>query len=236
MLPDHKLGLVLLTNSMDGSSIIDLIAERTLREALTLKAGIYPPPEKNEVCVRRDINGGAFQKIKGDYTMGFYGLGSVKVSGKDLSLNFMDEEYRLVPCADGYFSLRRIFCGFIPGKRLEMRVKFPVFRGRRFIISERDGEVRVLGREYGKVPVNRKWAQRAGGYLSRYGKNRFSKKLEYRAGVLYWGEYVAVPANDNEMVLQGFERNYGGETVYARRSGEGEFFDHRGVVFVKRKE
>ncbi len=235
VLPDHGLGVVVLTNSMEGSSIIEMIADRTLREALSLKTGLSPPPEEERrSCAGSGGKETGYRKIKGLYTMGYYGLGFVRGSGRDLSLTFGDEEYRLIPCGGGFFALKRIICGFIPGKRLEMRIKFLEYRGERFILADRGGEVGPLGREYGKVAVNRVWAERAGVYVTTQGKNRFARRLEYRNGVLYWGEYVSVPVNDTEMVLRGFERNYGGETVYAKRSGEGEFLDHRGIVFVKR--
>jgi CubicO group peptidase (beta-lactamase class C family) len=115
VLPEHKLGVVVLSNSVTAQSMVGKIAAETLKLALEAKRGITQPvkvvkEEKEVPLTEEDIRAydGYFDTL----------IGLVKVSGKsgDLVAEIMGQKLQLLPRAEKQFGARFKLFGFIPLK------------------------------------------------------------------------------------------------------------------------
>jgi CubicO group peptidase (beta-lactamase class C family) len=115
VLPERKLGVVVLSNSVTAQSMVGKIAAETLKLALEAKSGITQPvkvvkEEKEVPLTEEDILAydGYFDTL----------IGLVKVSGKsgDLVAEIMGQKLQLLPRAEKQFGARFKLFGFIPLK------------------------------------------------------------------------------------------------------------------------
>lgn len=113
VLPEHKLGVVVLSNSTTAQSVVDKVAAETLKLALDAKRGITQPmkvvKEADSVPLTKDdipAYEGYFDTL----------IGLIKVSGKtdDLHTEIMGQELELIPHEDKEFGVRLKLFGFIP--------------------------------------------------------------------------------------------------------------------------
>ncbi len=115
VLPEHKLGVVVLSNSTTAQGIVGKIATETLKLALEAKRGITQPvkvvkEEKEVPLTEEDIRAydGYFDTL----------IGLVKVSGKSgyLVAEIMGQKLELIPREEKQFGARFKLFGFIPLK------------------------------------------------------------------------------------------------------------------------
>lgn len=123
ILPDHKLGVVVLANSATGARPSQHIAEAILKLALEAKTGIHPPTSKAGGAqqaqgelpfVDKPLAPDLIQQWIGDYTTM---LGYVRVHSKDgktLQVDALGHTLALRERADGLWGLSYNWMGVLP--------------------------------------------------------------------------------------------------------------------------
>lgn len=115
VLPEHKLGVVVMSNSTTAQSVVAKVSAETLKLALEAKLGIKQPAK-----VIKEVNDVPLTPDDVDTYEGYFDtlIGLVKVSGKinDLHTELMGQELELIPHDDKELGLRLKLFGFIPVK------------------------------------------------------------------------------------------------------------------------
>jgi hypothetical protein len=165
ILPEHKLGVVVLANSPPISAVLD-IAVRTLKSALKEKTGLTPPKPKSSPIV--SLSKEELETWEGHYAC-ILGIASFKVKGHHLQGTLKGNSARLYPRADGTFSLRFLLLGFIPIKisTIEnMRLSFAEIEGRKVVALHSYGMFQGIGEKIQpeSVSIPKAWLNRLGTY------------------------------------------------------------------------
>lgn len=113
ILPEHRLGVVVASNSASGRGVVGQVAETALQLALEAKAGIVRPEKQPMSITPVELSTESAAHYSGYFdTM----VGLVKIdnnSGK-LDADALGHTFRLVPRNDGTFGLRYKLFGLIP--------------------------------------------------------------------------------------------------------------------------
>jgi CubicO group peptidase (beta-lactamase class C family) len=113
ILPEHRLGVVVASNSTSGRGVVGQVAEAALQLALEAKTGITQPEKKPLSNTTRELSEADAAHYSGYFdTM----VGVVKIdnnAGK-LDADALGHTFRLVPRDDGTFGLRYKLFGLIP--------------------------------------------------------------------------------------------------------------------------
>ncbi|MES2948128.1 MAG: serine hydrolase domain-containing protein [Pseudomonadota bacterium] len=112
VLPQHKLGVVVLGNSNTSGGVVDRVATETLKLALQAKAGIQQPEYKPAVWADGAVPASALRDYAGDYTTTM-GLVRIQADGRRLKLEALDRKFDLRMRTDGLLGLDYTLLGFI---------------------------------------------------------------------------------------------------------------------------
>ena len=226
ILPEHKLGVVVLANSPPISSIL-YIAVRALKSALKEKTGLTPPKPKSSPIV--SLSKEELRAWEGRYAC-IIGIVSFKVKGKYLLGTLRGNSFRLLPHADGTFSPRYLLFGFIPIKisaMENMRISFAEIEGRKVVALYSYGMFKGIGEKIQPVSVSilKAWLNRLGAYeiMNAGDDELFFKniKLRYNSGLLIFDATILMannlkvsvaltPVSDTEAVICGLGSFMGG--------------------------
>ncbi len=169
ILPEHKLGVVVLANSSGSIQVVNRIAEEALKLALEEKAGIkQPKPEKMDQEPVIPWPRAAIEDYAGHYATGLR-VFTVQAEKGRLFTRLMGRKVELVLHPSGQFSLRYRLFGLIPIKLGELqRMKFSLasVQGRKVLVLHYKGKRHLLGEKIGVSPVSEVWLKRAGEYVT----------------------------------------------------------------------
>jgi CubicO group peptidase (beta-lactamase class C family) len=104
LLPEHKLGVVVLANSSTATQVVDHIATEALALALEVKTGIRQPPFVTSPVAQQPASDDTLNAFAGNYTT-IAGLARVWREGKDLRAELAGHKFDLEPRSDGQFGL-----------------------------------------------------------------------------------------------------------------------------------
>ena len=104
ILPEHKLGVVVLANSSAATQVVDRVATEALALALEVKTGIRQQPFVTSPPAPQPAFDDTLNALAGDYTT-LAGLARVWRDGKDLHAELAGHEFDLVLRSDGQFGL-----------------------------------------------------------------------------------------------------------------------------------
>lgn len=155
LLPEHKLGVVVLSNSANSQALVARVTEETLRLALEAKTGIA---QSSPGFVESKLVPLSAQDLS-DYAGYFETLiGLVKVEDRDgeLIAELMDFDFELVKHADGDFGVRLKLLGFIPvanRQMQEMKLSLRRVAGREVLAYEKDGKAMLVGEKLHPAPL-----------------------------------------------------------------------------------
>lgn len=153
VLPEPKLGVVVLSNSTTAHGVVDRVAAETLKLALEAKRGVAQPEKvlreaKSVPLTEDDIRAyeGYFDTL----------IGLVKVSGKDgdLHADIMGQKLELMPHEEKQFGVRFKLFGFIPlkiGALNDLSLSLHKIDGRDVLALKSDGQSILVGEKI--VPV-----------------------------------------------------------------------------------
>lgn len=112
MLPEHKLGVVVLGNSSTAGSVVDHVATETLKLALEAKTGIKQPQPTQMAWANTPVPTDLLKQIAGDYTTKL-GLVQVRVDGKKLHALLAGKTFDLRLRTDGLLGMDYTLLGLI---------------------------------------------------------------------------------------------------------------------------
>jgi hypothetical protein len=155
ILPEHKLGVLVFSNSSTAQSLVAEVTVEALKLALEAKRGITQPEKKpvearNVPLTAEDIRNyqGSFETL----------IGLVKVDGSsgDLIAELMGWKFQLVKHVDGQFGVRLKLFGFIPVANAEMKeLSLSLHRigGRDVLALDREGQSMLIGEKLKLGPL-----------------------------------------------------------------------------------
>ena len=218
ILPEQKLGVVIMTNSASGMMFTQMMADEILQQAVSVKTNSKPSSDQE------------FQHIKNELLLGAYGTlkGVIEISESNTVI-MSGTEFKLISDADGWYQITGL-----PTLRLNTtRIK-----GMDILALEQSvGKTRfqtALGTCLLKNPVPKPWRQMTGVY-SPFGEAESSIqsiKVIYQANILVMNiqarkigqmQTILDVVSDNEAIVQGLGR-FAGETIYRNSNAELKIF------------
>lgn len=166
ILPDHKLGVVILSNSATSAVSVTRVASAALSAMLEAKTGIRPPPKNVAISPERTPNAEELRFFNGYFdTL----VGLVKVSSKsgDIDAEAVGHHFQLVPHEDGLLSLKYKILGLVPvrvGLFEDIRLSTVSVAGRQVIVGKIGGESAVFGEKLTPPPIPESFMKRLGQY------------------------------------------------------------------------
>jgi CubicO group peptidase (beta-lactamase class C family) len=112
VLPQHKLGVVVLGNSNTAEGVVDRVATETLKMALQAKAGVEQPAKPSSGWAQGALPAETLLDLPGDYTTAF-GLARVRAEGQRLKVEALGKTFDLRQRTDGLLGIDYALLGFI---------------------------------------------------------------------------------------------------------------------------
>jgi CubicO group peptidase (beta-lactamase class C family) len=250
VLPERKLGVVVLSNSDTAGRVVGKVAAEALKLALEAKTGDRQPawekPEGGEGSLSKE----ALQRYEGWYATPVGAVNVRKTSG-GLRADVMNRTLRLIPRADGSLGLQYRLLGLFPIRIEELDgvgISRADVAGREILAARMHGQEFPIGERIRPVPVSAKWLGRTGEYeIANLGEDAvLLEKLRLRAEggflfvdysipLLFPGtmNFAVAPISDTEAVIRGFGRGMG-ETICAITVNGEEMLSYSGYLLRKK--
>jgi CubicO group peptidase (beta-lactamase class C family) len=252
ILPEHKLGVVVLANSSTARSVVDKAAAETLALALEAKSGIKQPDRTKPAAADGELPPEELQAYEGWYALI---TGATKITKKSnyLRTEVMKRTVRLVPRVDGRLGLIYKLFGLIPirlGELDYVGIVRSTVGGREILKACSGSQELLVGEKIKTVPIPEKWLKRMGEYeIANRGDDaviidnvrlRYDDGLvlvEYSAPVFFGGtmSFALAPVSDTEAVIRGLGSGMG-ETIRAVSIDGGEMLFFSGYLLKKKAE
>lgn len=166
VLPEHKLGVIVASNSGTSQALVKKIATEALIHALEAKTGIAQPaaPAHTQAEVR------VAPETLAEYAAWYdsmVGLIRVKPRANALDAEVMGHTLQLKPQADGQFGLRYKLFGLIPvqvGAFDGVRVSAAQIDGRTVLVGHVGGDTMLVGEKLAPQPIPKTLLDYVGDY------------------------------------------------------------------------
>ncbi|GAB5605337.1 serine hydrolase domain-containing protein [Sideroxyarcus sp. TK5] len=155
LLPEHKLGVVVLSNSANSQALVAKVTEETLKLALEAKRGITQPQKQFVESKMVPLSTDDLRDYDG-YFETLIGLVKVENRKDELIAELMDFDFELVKHEDGHFGVRLKLLGFIPvanQQMKEMKLSLRRVAGREVLVYEKDGRAMLVGEKLHPQPL-----------------------------------------------------------------------------------
>lgn len=155
LLPEHKLGVVVLSNSANSQALVARVTEETLKLALEAKRGITQPQKQFVEDKLVPLSADDLRDYAG-YFETLIGLVKVEERDGELIAELMDFDFELVKHASGDFGVRLKLLGFIPVANQQMKeMKLSLRRvvGREVLVYEKEGHAMLVGEKLHPQPL-----------------------------------------------------------------------------------
>ncbi len=166
LLPEQKLGVVVLSNSSTASPVVGDAAVDALRLALEIKSGLKPP----QVVTNRPPPADAMTPDRPAHFAGDYatkiGLARIRDAGGRLSVRVQDRTLRLVPEGRGLRLQYRLF-GLWPvdlGHLGRVLISRATVAGHELLVATENAAAGQVGEKIIPQPIPAAWLQRLGDY------------------------------------------------------------------------
>lgn len=243
VLPDAKLGAVVLSNSDGGMVNVGVIADEMLKQALLLKTreksvrpAAVPHQEKTQAS---ETPVGVFATSNG--------LVQLYQKKNALRARMQNKEFALTAAGDGWYGMRLLLLGFLPVKLASLeslRLLVCMVNGQRILGMEQHGLRMAFGEEYTAGVIPATWAMSVGTYhlvhpgplppfttlrLKKQNDTLLIQTTARKAGKLL---LIIRPTSDTEAVVLGFSR-VGGVSVELTNQDNITILKMVGLEFVK---
>ncbi|HAF44524.1 MAG TPA: serine hydrolase [Gallionellaceae bacterium] len=155
VLPEHKLGVVVLSNSANAQAAVAKVTEETLKLALEAKRGIVQPDKRFVETKIVPLSESDLRDYAG-YFETLIGLVKVENRNGELIAELMGFDFELVKHADGEFGVRLKLLGFIPvanQQMKEMTLSLRNIDGREVMAYSKDGQAMLVGEKLHPQPL-----------------------------------------------------------------------------------
>jgi len=248
VLPESKLGVVVLSNTATKQKVVDIIAVEVIKTALEVKSGARQP-ERKPVETGPFLSGDELRSYTGYYAT-VAGLTKITADGDHLTARLMNSSLRLTPRADGRLQAKYLLFGFIPvglGDRSDYGFERKNVYGHDILAAVSGDKEMLVGERVTPIPIASSWRRRLGSYrIVNPGDDvplLKSMTLRESDGLLLvdytMSEFsdatitvVLRPLSDKEAVLYGLWRGMG-ETVRVIDGPGGELLRYSGYDFKK---
>lgn len=248
VLPDAKLGIVVLSNSGSASNAVNDIATEALKLAVEIKTG-SKQPEYGKVVTGDFLSDQELQAYAGNYTT-IGGIASLAPRSGYLQAELAGNSFRLVPRQDKQLQLQYHLLGFIPidlGELSRIGIRRKIVDGHELLIATDGQHEMLVAEKVTPVPISPAWQSRLGRYQIanigddvtmvdniELGEENGLLLIDYRL-IEFGGVRVSNvlrPISDSEAVLAGLWRGMG-ETVRVVVNGGVEQLDYSGYRLQK---
>lgn len=147
ILPDHKLGVVILSNSATSAVSVSKIAAEALQLMLEAKSGIRQPPTRAVRSPERAPNAEELRLFNGHFDT-LVGLSKVSTASGSIDVEAVGHHFQLVPHEDGLLTLKYKILGMVPvsvGAFEDIRLSMASIDGRQIIVGRIGGESLMFG-------------------------------------------------------------------------------------------
>ncbi|MDD2927126.1 serine hydrolase domain-containing protein, partial [Rhodoferax sp.] len=166
LLPNHKLGVVVLANSGSATSVVDHIATETLALALEAKTGIQQPVHTTPTWVDAPLPAQVQRAYEGDYTS-LVGRIHIRADGTALRANALGHDFKLRQRSDGLFGLDYALLGLVSvnlGTLSEIGFSLRKVAGREVLVGSVGSQEMLVGQRVEPPASLGAWQQRLGDY------------------------------------------------------------------------
>jgi CubicO group peptidase (beta-lactamase class C family) len=169
VLPQHKLGVIVLANSAAASAALNTIAVQTLKLALEAKAGLREPPASTPVAPPAlTTNTASLAPWAGAYAGNLGAVFMLRNKGDYLQTRFLGRTMALLPRADGTFAVQYRLFGWLPmdfaGLR-DLALSLHTVGDRQVVALHYKGQRTLAGMKISPHPVSPAWRARTGRYV-----------------------------------------------------------------------
>jgi hypothetical protein len=252
VLPERKLGVVVLANSDTAGRVVGKVAAKALKLALEAKTGDRQPEREKPEGGEGPLPAEALRRYEGWYATPF-GAVNVRNTSGGLRADVMNRTLRLIPRVDGSLGLQYRLLGLFPIRIDELDgvgISRTDIAGREILAARMNGREFPIGERMRPVAVSAKWLGRTGEYeIANLGDDAvLLEKLRLRAEggflfvdyaipLLFSGtmSFIIAPASDDEAVIRGFGRGMG-ETVRAVTVDGENMLSYSGYLLRKRNK
>lgn len=148
LVPEHRLGVIVASNSANTSTLVDTVARRALDMVLESKKGIrQPPPAPGFEPLPTGWTEAQMRTWEGHYTT-IAGHARVERSGNSLLAHTGNQVLSLLPGADGSAGLRYKLLGLLPlsiGALEQVTLFRRQVQGREVLVARSGGQELLLG-------------------------------------------------------------------------------------------
>jgi CubicO group peptidase (beta-lactamase class C family) len=244
VLPEQKLGVVILSNSAESGSVEREVAQEVLRLAIAAKAGAKPPesskPKKSPASAPSSPN------YEGTYATA---AGEMKIEKKRgrYRADVIGQRIKLIPNEDNTLKARLKLLKLIPIP-LPFTLTLQEPQGREVLLLKTGKEIELLGERIAAMPSTSKtWKARFGEYKAINAGDDFmfieSLVLREEEGSLLLEQkvkdekrnpaFLLQVVNDNEAILLGLGRHLG-ETVRVVSNNGKEALSFSGYLWQRK--
>jgi CubicO group peptidase (beta-lactamase class C family) len=251
VLPEHKLGVVVLANSTSAHEVVHKITAETLKLALEAKRGIAQPEPPKNTAQNVPLTLDNIRAFAG-YFDTLIGLVKVENSGDSLYADVMGWKFELRPRDDQQFGVRLKLFGFIPLKidALE-QVSLSQHRidGRNVLALTNQGQTTLFGEKLAPTPIPASTLDYVGNYeiankpdgpmpeaIHVTHEDGFligSFTLAQKPGIVF--RSALLPLSDTELVMAGIGPGKA-ETLHLKKTGDGTHIYFSGFDLRKKTE
>jgi CubicO group peptidase (beta-lactamase class C family) len=166
LLPQHKLGVVVLANSGTATGMVDHIATETLTLALEAKTGIKQPTHPKPAWADTPLPAEVQNAHAGDYTT-LVGPIHISADGRELRVNAVGHDFKLRPRSDGLLGLDYALLGLVSldlGTLSEIGFSRRTVAGRDLLVARVGSQDMLVGQRIQPPASLGAWQQRLGDY------------------------------------------------------------------------
>lgn len=166
ILPAHKLGVVVLSNSASAHKMVKTVATEILTGALAAQTGIAQPAPQTSADSPGDLPLTILQAYAGHYATAL-GLVTIKHKAGRLRAEALHRTFRLVPRLDGQLRVQYKLLGLLPislGDLDYIGLSHLTLAGRELLIARSGTQALLLGEKVTPAPVSDVWQRRLGSY------------------------------------------------------------------------
>jgi hypothetical protein len=252
VMPEHKLGVVVLSNSSASTQVVNKAAIQAITLALMAKTGIEQPQKKKPVEVEAPLRQDVLREYPGTYAS-VMGMAEITPKSDHLHVKAMNRTFQLTPCADEGFSVKYKILGLFPFSLGELdyyEVSRAAIAGHEILKVSTKGRDLLVAEKITAAPVPEPWKNRVGEYrIDNPGDDFLPLEniyLRYEDGLLLMEFEVPFffkgkvrfplrPISDTEAIIAGLGRGMGETIKVVPVNGRGAL-RYSGYLLVKNGE
>ena len=166
MLPEHKLGVIVLSNSATSAGSVSKIASNALRLMLEAKTGIKQEAKPVVRSPEREPTPEELRFFNGHFDT-LVGLAKISTGNGKIDANAVGHHFQLVPHEDGLLSVKYKVLGMVPvrvGAFEDIRLSTATVDGRQIIVGRIGNESLMFGEKLNPRSIPETFLQHYGQY------------------------------------------------------------------------